>query len=620
LEFFVSRHPARDYSRLAGPLRKFSASDKPYEVRSQRLPTKGGWGDNLITLFLGVGGPAAMGLAIFWLFQADNWPSTPTGRIVVGMGLCIMVFTTLQVLSVGQALVWAVCPVPVEPEVGYRLCFYTCFVPASEDIGRLEKTLAGMTNQTYGTRWPGIVDAWVLDEGDSDEVKALCKKYGVNHWSRKNLPAVEFIIPPWTRASFARRTKHGNVNHFVYWLRCDGREYDFFAYVDCDHVPKPVFIERMLGYFRDPYVGCVVAPQTYENAHPSNQSHTIVARLAESAQFVFHTLMQLAGNRTGSALMVGTNGIARAAALMEIGGLQPLITEDALTGLALSNRRGNRWKIISTPDELAVGLGPVTFRDMFSQQLRWAQGTNMIIMHHASQFRQLALRHPRRFLHYCLLMLYYPTAALCFVLGVACCVLYAVTGTAGLEVSTWRWMGIYTDILAMLVCLFVWARRHNVSSMEPEYSSGFGGLFMASMCAPVYVWALIKAIFRHTRMPKPKLPKAKRKQPGSQPGKSEVFKVTPKGDKVIPDTPGSFKYSLPWVGLLSTALVYQIWAGHTNPFMIFWTSLAIVICSGPLVIWMFDAPRQRRMAQTNQETVEQLELAPVTANSPGGEI
>ena len=98
------------------------------------------------------------------------------------------------------------------------------------------------------------------------------------------------------------RTKHGNYNA---WLAMHGDDYDYFASVDTDHVPLPNFLERMMGYFRDPDVAFVVGPQVYGNYT------TPVTKAAESQQFLFHALIQRAGNRYRAPMFVGTNNVVR---------------------------------------------------------------------------------------------------------------------------------------------------------------------------------------------------------------------------------------------------------------------------------------------------------------------
>ncbi|NEE61024.1 glycosyltransferase, partial [Streptomyces sp. SID8455] len=90
---------------------------------------------------------------------------------------------------------------------------------------------------------------------------------------------------------------------------------------DTDHVPMPNFLERMMGYFRDPDVAFVVGPQVYGNYDSA------VTKAAESQQFLFHALIQRAGNRYGAPMFVGTNNVVRVAAVRQVGGLYDSITE-----------------------------------------------------------------------------------------------------------------------------------------------------------------------------------------------------------------------------------------------------------------------------------------------------
>ena len=76
---------------------------------------------------------------------------------------------------------------------------------------------------------------------------------------------------------------------------------------------------------------------------------------------------------------------------------------------------GRRWKSVYTPDVLAVGEGPSSWSDFFTQQHRWSRGTDETILR---QFRRsfwrlswpgkAALR---------MLLAYYPSTAISWVLG-----------------------------------------------------------------------------------------------------------------------------------------------------------------------------------------------------------
>ena len=110
---------------------------------------------------------------------------------------------------------------------------------------------AGSLRAAKAIVYGGQLDVWLLDEGDSGEVKDMCQRLGVRHFTRKGRGYLEF-----DSGTFAAKTKQGNHNR---WLWEHAGEYDIVMFVDTDHVPLPIMAERLLGYFRDPDVAFVVA-------------------------------------------------------------------------------------------------------------------------------------------------------------------------------------------------------------------------------------------------------------------------------------------------------------------------------------------------------------------------
>jgi cellulose synthase (UDP-forming) len=119
----------------------------------------------------------------------------------------------------------------------------TTIVPGKEPIEMVLATLGAMKR----IRHDGVMDVWLLDEGNDPEVKRRCEAMGVKHFSRKG-------IERWNQPTgeFKSKTKHGNHNSWREHLAAD---YDVVAQMDPDHVPFPHFLERTLGYFSDPDTG-----------------------------------------------------------------------------------------------------------------------------------------------------------------------------------------------------------------------------------------------------------------------------------------------------------------------------------------------------------------------------
>ncbi|MFF8287734.1 glycosyltransferase family 2 protein [Streptomyces sp. NPDC016309] len=539
------------YSRLAGPLTEPGRT--AYQVRYRSLLSQEP--HRIRAVLLMTLAPLLSAAVLVYLVWPTHWTTREGGDrwlirfdavMLVSIGL-ICLFMLINVVSIAHATMVARDPVPVVPQKGTRVAFLTTYVPGKEPLSMVRATLEGAVRVTHD----GRLDVWLLDEGDDERAKALCRELGVRHFTRAGVPA-------WNRPTGAHkaRTKHGNYNA---WLAMHGDDYDFFASVDTDHVPLPNFLERTLGFFRDPDVAFVVGPQVYGNYTSP------VTKAAESQQFLFHALIQRAGNRYHAPMFVGTNNVVRVRALKQIGGLYDSITEDMATGFELHRtanpRTGHLWRSVYTPDVLAVGEGPASWTDFFTQQLRWSRGTYETLF---TQYGKAFFRvPPGRLLNYTLMLVYYPMTAVNWFLGVLSCVLFLWLGASGTQVSSSVWLMLYSDAAALQIGLYLWNRRHNVSPHEPEGSGGLAGMAMSALCAPIYLKSLVSALLRtHGR-----------------------FVVTPKGGEASPDRPATFRIHLYWAAVLAASLVASAVLGHTHAAMRTWAVLALLIALAPVAVW-----------------------------------
>lgn len=565
----VLEHPGRSaatpdyarFSRLAGPLQAAPAG--PYRVQYRNLVRKRG---GLASSVLIVVADVVFAVVFFtWLLSPEHlpqgerpgWEQVATWSAAASI-LLIELFKITNVLTLCLSSLVARDPVPVAPEPGTRVAFLTTIVPSSEPWEIVARTLAAARR----VRHDGVFDVWLLDEGDDARVRRGCEALGVHHFSRRG-------VEEWNQASgpMKARSKHGNYNA---WLAAHGHAYDFFVSVDPDHVPRENFAERLLGYFRDPDVAFVIGPQVYGNVD------SWLTRAAESQQYLFHGLVQRAANAYRCGMMVGTNNAVRISALDAIGGIQDSVTEDLCTSLAFhtsTNRAtGRRWTSVYTPDVLAVGEGPSTWADFFSQQYRWSRGAHEVIVRN-SWYRIPRLR-PGQALHYCMLLAFYPTTALAWLLGAASAMLYLLFGVSSLTMEYGAWLVLYTNTATLQLALFFWNRRYNISPHEPEGSSGFSGMVISTLSAPVYVSAMLGTLT--LRRPN--------------------FVVTPKGDSATKDHLGTFRVSLRWAVVFAAGLVASIVLGHVHPAMSSWCVLTLTISALPLLIWWGSTWSARRHA------------------------
>ncbi|MEU5089637.1 glycosyltransferase family 2 protein [Streptomyces sp. NPDC021356] len=559
----LPRYDYEHYSRLAGPLTQ-PDPDEPYRVRYRSLLSRE---PHRVRVALMLAAAPLLSLVLLvWLMQPRHWTERDHPAygllpvldtvMLVAIGL-IELFRCLNVLSNAHATLVARDPVPVVPEAGTRVAFLTTFVPGKEPLEMVTRTLQAAVR----LRHRGVMHVWLLDEGDDAEVKAVCARLGVHHFTRKG-------VERWNRPGGPprARTKHGNYNA---WLQAHGDEYDFFASVDTDHVPLPNYLERMLGYFRDPDVGFVIGPQVYGNYD------TFVTKAAESQQFLFHALIQRAGNRYGAPMFVGTSNAVRIGAIKQIGGLYDSITEDMATGFEMHRAKnpatGRKWKSVYTPDVLAVGEGPSAWTDFFTQQLRWSRGTYETIL--KQYWKGIGTLPPGRLFNYTMMVVFYPMSALNWILAALSCALFLGLGASGVNIDPTVWLMLYGNASALQIGLYVWNRRHNVSPHEPEGSGGVAGMVMSALSAPIYARALMDTVLRR----------------GSR------FVVTPKGASASPDTLfGTFRVHWFFILVFGGSVAAGVARGHAHPAMLAWAVLALLVTASPLLAWRWSLRRTRR--------------------------
>jgi cellulose synthase/poly-beta-1,6-N-acetylglucosamine synthase-like glycosyltransferase len=570
------------HTMLAGELTEPPAGDEPYRVRYRSLLKKERRHPLRAFLITALCVSVEIGFVV-WLLQPSHFP-TLDGKpllnianvfVVVSIGL-MEILRMINVISLGLASLAVRNPVPVRPESGLRVAFATTIVPNKEPLQVVRRTLEA----AKAMRYDGTLHVWLLDEDDDPSVKRVCAELGVRHFTRKDVDAWNQPAGP-----YKAKSKHGNYNS---WLAAHGGEYDVLACVDPDHVPMPNFIERMLGYFRDPDVAYVVAPQNYANCD------NFVTMGAESQQFPFHSVIQRAANLHDCPMLVGTNNALRISALQAIGGLRDSVTEDMATGLRFHTRKnaqsGKRWKSVYTPDVLAHGEGPNTWTDYFSQQMRWSRGTFEVLRH--DFWRCFWRLRPRQLMHYGLIMTFYPSMALAWMLGAVNAVLYLGVGASGIHVPINVWLALYVDTVALQFGLYVWNRRYNVSPYEVEGSFGVVGMLMSVLASPLYASSLISTVLHRPAR----------------------FVITPKGTAANVDRLSTFRRHVQWGVLLGGALIAAVVLHHASLAACFWPLLAFTVCITPIAIWRTGL---RRAARTARQAPPQPASAVAAGTSAG---
>jgi cellulose synthase/poly-beta-1,6-N-acetylglucosamine synthase-like glycosyltransferase/beta-mannanase len=232
-------------------------------------------------------------------------------------------------------------------------------VPAVESLDIVENQIRAMANIEYPH------DSWILDEGNSPQIKAIADKYGVKHFSRKGVKAYNKSTPP-----FMKKTKAGNVNAWIDHVKDIG--YDYFVQLDIDHIPKPNYLNKTLGYFRDDKVAWVQAPSVYKNLD------SWTARGAAEQELVLQGPLQMGFygfNETP--FIIGSHCTYRMKAISEIGGFQPTRAEDHLDTVLLASRG---YRGVFLPEIIAEGDGPETLNTYLAQQFAWAYSMFQVLL------------------------------------------------------------------------------------------------------------------------------------------------------------------------------------------------------------------------------------------------
>ncbi|MDQ1744615.1 MAG: hypothetical protein QOE23_2954 [Pseudonocardiales bacterium] len=294
---------------------------------------------------------------------------------------------------------------------------------------------------------------WVLDDGDSDELRDCAAELGVQY----------------LRRDVHDHAKAGNVNAGV--RRTTG---EFFVILDADHVPSPDFLLRALPHLQDPQVAFVQTPQTFPAARG------LVAVGTGEAQRIFYELVMPGKNHFNAVFCVGTNVIFRRTALAEIGGMYTASnSEDIWTSLEL-HRRG--WRSVFVPETLARGLAPDNLLSFFKQQFRWSYGGFEVLLR-GGLFRRKGLTLDQR-VQYLLTSLHYllSLSALAFMSVPS---LYLLFGLSPIRSDMSNWLAHYAPFYVIIVLVtLIQTGGFKLSSMIVSIGA-----------APVHLRAFVMAIF-----------------------------------------------------------------------------------------------------------------------------
>src|SRR3954469_301381 len=309
-------------------------------------------------------------LATLWLFVLGNfwsWWLAPAHR--GALGLYLPATAALAYLTtVLPSLYWLFVarmrrPIHIEPEPGRHVAMVTLCVPSHETFAVIERQLRALTQVSYPH------DSWVLDEGANADVESLARSLGVRYFTRSGVERYNQPFPP-----FQAKTKAGNVNAWLDHIESIGTDYEVFVQLDVDHVPRPDYLDRTLGYFDDPDVAWVQAPSVY-----GDMEHWTVRGLAEQDLLLQGPLQMGFYGHSHTPFIIGSHTSYRTDAVRAIGGFQPTRAEAHLDTIVLA---AAGYTGVYVPELIARGDGPADFGTYLGQQFAWAYSMVQIFLRH----------------------------------------------------------------------------------------------------------------------------------------------------------------------------------------------------------------------------------------------
>jgi len=339
----------------------------------------------------------------------------------------------------------------LKPRIHETIVTIDVFVTAcGEPISVLRQTVSAARNM-YGAHMTHI-----LDDGKSDEVRALAKQLGVKY----------------IRRSGNEHAKAGNINHGLSLTTGE-----FFVIFDADFVADARFLYETLPFFDDENVAFVQTPQYYDN------QHNFVTTAAGFMQHVFYSLVQSGKNRFNAAFCVGTNVVFRRSAIETIGGMYRYsMSEDIWTSLLL-HEQGFRSVYINKV--LAIGKTPETIKAYSKQQLRWATGSYELLLHH-NPLRSRQLTVDQRLQYFGTATFYLNGFAAAVLLMLPALQIFFNLTPISVNIPLWQWSLLYSGFYVSQIFLSI----YTMGGFKIET------LTLASATFPVYIKAFCNALRR----------------------------------------------------------------------------------------------------------------------------
>lgn len=276
---------------------------------------------------------------MIWGFWAIN-PAAP----VVGL---LFALANVYGCVTGLFLIWNSSSIRLrgDPPKDFRPTVDVMIPVYTEPTEMIELTVIGAKNIQYPH------ETFLLDDGKRPELKEIAEKHGVRYVTREG----------------NRGSKAGNVNDALHLSSAD-----FVAIFDADHIPQCEALDSMIGFFKEPDVAMVQAPQLFYNEDSFLYLDTNVGAGRWHEQALFMDVIQANRDHYDGCSCIGTGVVYRRSAVAELGGFpEATLTEDLHTSL-LMHKRGMKTAYVNEP--VAWGVAASDVSEFYKTRRRWGYG------------------------------------------------------------------------------------------------------------------------------------------------------------------------------------------------------------------------------------------------------
>jgi cellulose synthase (UDP-forming) len=317
------------------------------------------------------------------------------------------------------------------------------FLPTySEPVEILRRSIIGCQAMDYPYK-----TIWLLDDQGRPAMRELARELGCCYVTRPD----------------NAHAKAGNLNHAL-----PLSEGELVVCFDADFIPTRDFLQRTVGFFRDPAVALVQTPQNFFNEDAVMRNFGLERVLEDEQKFFFRALQ--AGRDARNAIVChGTCWVARRSALEDIGGIPTeTITEDWATSIKL---QAAGYKLLYLNEALSAGLSADTCGEFVQQRMRWAQGTLQALFASTNPVRVRGLSGWQRLLHLSGILYYLGSVSTLFVLLAP--LFYLFFGVLILQTSIAEMLFFRLPLTLGYYMLFSWLTLRTRSAVWTEFYDAF---------------------------------------------------------------------------------------------------------------------------------------------------